>query len=204
MSLFPSDDNRTRELILHIAERGADWNAFALPMLHRILFQADFLHFRLYGFPITGQTYLRGAQTPTPRSKTRILREMQASGDLEIREEPVGDGLHVRSVPRALRESDLRMFDGREIALVERVLRHFRENASETGAGDLLELPWESARVREEIPYALGLMGRISPGSAGRTATSPSASVARLLPPSEARQPGATALLVPSHLEAAP
>ena len=163
MSLFPADDQRLRELILHMARECEEWPAFHPALLERMLFQADFLHFRKHGFPITGQTYRRGILSPAPRNMTRIVRAMERAGELEIREETLGDGIHVRRRPRALRPPDLRIFDGQEIALVEKVLRFDRQTVR-TGSRDvdLLTLPWELAAPREEIPYHLALVGSIT------------------------------------------
>jgi hypothetical protein len=163
MNPFPGDEQRLRELILHLSLRCADWQGFDVFLLERMLFQADFLHFRRYGFPITGQTYRRGIRSPAPRILSRLLRGLSATGGLEILELPLGDGLHVRRVPRAYREPDLRLFDGQEIAVVEQVIRHYRERWSAgSDEADLLAMPWEAAGPREEIPYALALVGALN------------------------------------------
>jgi hypothetical protein len=162
---------------LYLSARCGDWRGFDPAMLERMLFQADFLHFRSQGFPITGQTYRRGILTPGPRNMARILRGMVGKGELRILEEPLADGLHVRRIPKAGREANLRMFDGEEIALVEKVIRFYRvsgpedgrENGGENGrecgnrsGPDLLALPWELAAPREEIPYSLALLGTLN------------------------------------------
>jgi hypothetical protein len=159
MNPFPADDARLKALILHIASRCADWEPFDLAMLDRILFQADFLHFRLHGFPITGQTYLRGIHAPSPLPMRRMLKDLARYGALEVSETPRGDGLHVRHVPIALREPDLRPFDGQEIAVVERVLWFYRTRWISGAGPELLDLPWELAGPKEEIPYVLALVG---------------------------------------------
>jgi hypothetical protein len=159
MNPFPADDARLRALILHISLRCGDWPGFDMALLDRLLFQADFLHFRLYGFPITGQTYVRSLRSPAPQVLRGMVRRMIQSGDFAIREVEVGDGLHVRNIPAAHREPDLRIFDGQEIAVVERVLWFYRQHwAGETAGPDLLEIPWELADLWEEIPYALALI----------------------------------------------
>ncbi|MEO6094937.1 MAG: hypothetical protein ABIW76_04385 [Fibrobacteria bacterium] len=159
MNPFPADDARLRALILHVSLRCGDWPRFDIALLERLLFQADFLHFRLYGFPITGQTYLRGLRSPAPEALRRMVRRMIQSGEFRIREAEMGDGLHVRNIPSAHREPDLRIFDGQEIAVVERVLWFYRQNwTTETACRDLLEIPWELADLWEEIPYALALI----------------------------------------------
>lgn len=165
MNPFTADDNRLKELILHISARCGDWEAFDVSLLDRILFQTDFLHFRLYGYPITGQTYVRGIRAPQPENRRRSTRLLIQAGEMEIRELPLGDGLHVRTVPMALREADLRGFDGQEIAIAERVLRFYREawtagSNRELGreGPDLVAVPWELAGPGEEIPYCLALV----------------------------------------------
>lgn len=165
MNPFTADDQRLKELILHIAARCGDWEAFDVSLLDRMLFQADFLHFRLYGYPITGQTYVRGIRAPSPENRRRTTRLLIQAGEMEIQELPLGDGLHVRTVPVALREPDLRGFDGQEIAITERVLRFYREAWTRgwnrvlgQEGPDLVELPWELAGPEEEIPYCLALV----------------------------------------------
>ena len=102
MSLFPADDRRLRELILHISLRCGDWDGFALALLERMLFQSDFLHFRRHGFPITGQTYRRGILSPAPRTMGRMLRDMTGSGGVGNFGRTCRGRVHVRRVPRAL------------------------------------------------------------------------------------------------------
>ncbi|MEO7425265.1 MAG: hypothetical protein ABI036_08760 [Fibrobacteria bacterium] len=167
MSLFPADYERLRELILHVSQRCRDWERFDSAMLDRLLFQADFQHFLRYGFPITGQAYRRGILSPAPRSMRPVLRDMIAAGSLEIVEVQHPDGLHARCLPRALREPNLRIFDGREIALVETVILFYRRTWDPDTGEDMLILPWEAARPREEIPYQLALLGSLSNSSAG-------------------------------------
>lgn len=157
LSVFPADDGRLRELILHVSERCADWEEFDPALLERILFQADFLHFRDQGFPITGQAWRRGIKGPSPRGLTRVLRDLAL--DFAVRESPVGDGLHVRRRPMAMRAADLSGFEGTEIAAVEKAIWFYRRNWDAGLQGpDLLDIPWNLAAPREEIPYALALI----------------------------------------------
>lgn len=163
--LFPADDERLRELILHVSERCSDWAEFDSAMLERILFQADFLHFRDHGFPITGQTWRRGIHAPSPRGLARVLRDLAL--DFAVRETPAGDGLHVRRRPMALREADLSGFDGTEIAAVEKAIWFYRRNwVADAEGPDLLEIPWKLAGPREAIPYALALVAPLASGDA--------------------------------------
>jgi hypothetical protein len=165
MHSFPIDDDRLRELILHISARCADWEAFDSAFLERMLFQADFLHFRAHGVSITGQTWRRGVLGPSPRGMSRVLRS--PGGDFAVREMPMGDGLHVRRKPAALRAARLEGFGSPELATLDTVIRHYRNG----GGGDLLVIPWHLARPREKIPYVLALVGQtpraVPPGQPG-------------------------------------
>jgi hypothetical protein len=172
MREFPADDGRLAELILHVSARCADWEHFDPILLDRILFQADFLHYRTYGAPITGQTYRRGPSGPAPRGLSRVLRGL--AREFAVVETPEGDGLHVRRRPAALRGARLSAFDARELATVEQVLRHYREGREGAGrrsdspqsadwrsppqdAPDYFEIPWREAGPRAILPYSLAL-----------------------------------------------
>lgn len=155
MMEFPADDGRLAELILHVSARCADWEGYDPALLERILFQADFLHHRLKGRPITGQAYRRGPSGPSPRGLGRVLRGL--AREFAILEIPAGDGLHVSRRPAALREADLSRFSDSELEAVEAVLAHFREawSPARREGPDYLEIPWREAGPREALPYSL-------------------------------------------------
>jgi hypothetical protein len=160
MQGFPPDDGRLAELILYVSDRCAEWNHFDPILLDRILFQADFLHYRAFGASITGQTYRRGPSGPAPRGLSRVLRGL--AREFAVVEMPAGDGLHVYRRPAALRPARLSAFSARELATVEEVLGHYRH-----GRGpDYLEMPWQEAGPRAILPYSLALEAP-SPARAG-------------------------------------
>jgi len=143
-------------LILYVSERCADWDDFDPVALSRILFQADFMHYREYGVPITGQAYRRGPSGPAPRGLSRVMRGL--AREFAVLEIPLGDGLHVQRRPAAMRAADLSLFESRELAVVEEVLRHYRSTRTGLQEGsDFLAIPWEAAAPRELIPYAWAL-----------------------------------------------
>lgn len=186
MQEFPADDSRLAEVILYVSARCAAREDFDPVMLDRILFQSDFLHYRSYGTPITGQAYRRGPSGPTPRGLSRVLRGL--AREFSIVETPEGDGLHVRRRPAALRAARVSAFSARELATVEEVLAHYlagpgaggprgagpwsigtRSEESDragrdSGRGatrgefpDYLEIPWQEAGPRALLPYSLAL-----------------------------------------------
>jgi hypothetical protein len=160
MDGFPPDDGRLAELILYVSDRCADWDDFDPVVLDRILFQADFSHYRECGVPITGQAYRRGPSGPTPRGLARVLRGL--AREFAVLEIPLGDDLHVRRRPLARREARLALFGPRELALVDDVMRHYRTTwgpaRPEAPSSDYLAIPWELAAPRELIPYAWALL----------------------------------------------
>jgi hypothetical protein len=154
MHEFPADDSRLAELILYVSARCADREAFDPILLDRILFQSDFLHYRNFGVPITGQTYRRGPSGPTPRGLSRVLRGL--AREFAIVETPEGDGLHVRRRPAALRAARLSAFSARELASVEEVLGHY------------LAGPLTHKRAHESVPERADGPRREEPVGAGR------------------------------------
>jgi hypothetical protein len=160
---FAPDDDRLAELILYISGSCADWDEFDPVVLTRILFQSDFAHYREYGAPISGQTYRRGPSGPVPRGLSRVLRGL--AREFAILEIPLGDGLHVKRRPAAMREARLALFAEEELATVEEVMRHYRSTWTPSRESpDFLDLDWEAAGPREIIPYSLALASPVGIG----------------------------------------
>ncbi len=162
MHEFPADDGRLAELILYVSERCADWNHFDPPLLDRILFQADFLHYRTHGAPITGQTYRRGPSGPSPRGLSRVLRGL--AREFAVVETPEGDGLHVRRRPAALRPARPAGFDAEELATVDEVLAYYRNYRQDNG-GRVEK--GEAAGIREEAVEREGEPWRVGGNGTG-------------------------------------
>ena len=147
------DRKKFRELILYIAERSDDDPRFGATKLNKILYFSDFKAFGLFGHPITGATYVRLDRGPVPTEILSVLREMETAGD--IRRERRNYFNYIQKRIRSLRQSEVdEVLSVQERALVDSVLDELRQlNASEVSALSHLELGWQVAADREEIPY---------------------------------------------------
>jgi hypothetical protein len=89
---------------------------------------------------------------PAPRKLTPVRRDLVASGDAVVQERHVGTYLQKRLVP--LRDPDLSLFSGTEIAMVEQVIEQLRGHTA-TAVSDLSHgmLGWQVTPEHETIPY---------------------------------------------------
>ncbi len=147
------DRKKFRELILYIAERSDDDPRFGATKLNKILYFSDFKAFGLFGRPITGATYVRLDRGPVPREILHELREMETAGD--IRRERRHYFNYVQKRVRARRQSEAdEVLSAQERTLVDSVIDELRQlSASDVSALSHLELGWQVAADREEIPY---------------------------------------------------
>jgi hypothetical protein len=133
-------EKKFKELILYIAsqcEKDRYWGAIKL---NKVLFYSDFLAYKLLGESITGADYQALERGPAPRQLCPIRDEMIRTGDLAI------DKRSLQHRPIALREPDLRDFDAREIAIVNKVMTSLRHaNADRASEMSHAFLGWKAA-----------------------------------------------------------
>ena len=151
---------RLQELILYIADRLQGDPAFGKVKLAKILYFIDFTSYRLYKKPVTGAAYIRLPHGPVPQPYFDILDEMQANGYIAIREEAVFDYNQQRIM--AIRRADVKLFSGRDIQLVEDVIRHLRGKTPSNSVNYRMELPGDSPILTKKSPMrpACYLMSR--------------------------------------------
>ena len=147
------NETKFKELLLYAAGRCEEDPRCGSTKLNKILFFSDFYAYGLTGQPITGAEYKALERGPAPRFLLPIRQQMEENGELVLRKmERFGREQH-RVLP--LREPDLSMFSGAEIAIVNDVI----ENILPLTGKDISELThglrgWQIARPQEEIiPY---------------------------------------------------
>ena len=145
-------EQKFKELILYIAEQCEFDPNFGSTKLNKLLYYCDMLAYGMYGEPITGADYMALERGPAPRLLLPIRRAMEEDDDIVIRQKMHFGLSQDRVVP--LREPDLSMFSGKEIALVDQVIRGLKD-----ATGALLsevthaEYGWRIAELKESIPY---------------------------------------------------
>jgi hypothetical protein len=153
MAQFTQDESKLAELILYICQKCADDPYFGATKLNKILYFADFLHYGNHGAPITGMEYQKLAYGPAPRRLLPVRQELMDRGDLGIQPVHLRSG-KVQKRPVNLREPDLSLFSGSEIAQVDAVIGGLAGSDSDT-VSELSHkmVGWQVVGEGETIPY---------------------------------------------------
>ncbi len=96
--------------------------------LNKLLFYADFKHFKEYSVSITGARYVHLQYGPVPDDYDYYFAELSREQYLAVEEEIIGAYTSFKCVART--EPDLRAFEQTERHVLEEVFKHFREFGS--------------------------------------------------------------------------
>jgi hypothetical protein len=131
---------------------------FGKVKLNKLLFFSDFLSFLFHGKAITSQEYQALQQGPAPRAMLPIMREMENSGEIAVREMEYHGFKQQRVF--CLRPPEVEGFDPREIALVdEMITKHWGKNGADVSEKSHRFIGWALAKIGETIPYEVVMVG---------------------------------------------
>ncbi len=147
------DEEKLGELILYISQKCATDPKFGATKLNKILYLADFLSFGSWGEPITGVEYQHLRLGPAPRRLIPVRESLQSAGKLVVQSLPLRSGKQqTRTVN--LTEPNLRLFSGREIALVDSVIEDLWDlDADESSEFSHRFVGWKMTKEGQNIPY---------------------------------------------------
>src|SRR5258708_14421724 len=157
---FEEQDNRFKELVLHISQKCANDPKFDTIKLNKLMFFADFLHYGNYGKPITGFEYVKLERGPAPKRMPEIKQQMEKENALAQQKLPHSQWRK----PVSLRDPNLESFTGTEIAFVDQLI-----DACKDTDGDQLSLwshgwaCWKMSSLGETIPYELVFLSHEEP-----------------------------------------
>jgi hypothetical protein len=121
--------------------------------LNKILYFADFFAYGNWGKAITGVEYQHLPNGPAPRRLLPVRKNLIENRDLALQPTPLSGGM-VQQRTINLREPDLSLFEGREIALVDSMIDQLKNlNADETSELSHQMVGWEMTRDYESIEY---------------------------------------------------
>jgi len=154
-----ANEAKLRELILYVSSMCELDESFGSIKLNKILFNADFGAYALWGKPITGVDYFALENGPAPRPMKKILRLMQENEEIAIREKDYYGFDQHRVFP--LRSADIKkLFSVDEINLVFRVIQKCWGRSGKSMSEESHEfLGWSAAALEETIPYSVALVG---------------------------------------------
>jgi len=153
MTEFKQNEAKLAELILYISQKCADDPCFGATKLNKILYFADFLHYGNYGKPITGVEYQKLPYGPAPRRLVPVRKQLVDNGELGIQPVELRSG-GVQQKPVNLREPDLSIFSGTEIAQVDTVIQAFAGTNTDAISGLSHKMVgWQVVEENATIPY---------------------------------------------------
>jgi hypothetical protein len=166
---LPQKQKRMRELIIYISDRSADDPKYGATKLNKILWWADFIAFKQRGKPITGEQYQRLPQGPCPVRLKPLRDTMIRDSEIVIRHQRVGVRTQHRIVP--LRDADLTIFDGEDIAIVDAVIASLRDHGAVDVSVASHGRAWNTRNDYDLIPYEAAFLSDegVTPSDLART-----------------------------------
>jgi hypothetical protein len=147
------DEEKLGELILYISQKCATDPKFGATKLNKLLYLSDFLAFGNWGEPITSVEYFHLRMGPAPRRLVPVRDSLQNAGKLVVQSLALKSGKkQTRTVN--LTEPNLKLFSGREIALVDSVIQELWDlDADESSEYSHRFVGWKMTKEFDNIPY---------------------------------------------------
>lgn len=145
-------------MLMHGGERLQGDCAGGATKLNKVIFFAEFTHFRRHGRAISGCEFQKLAHGPAPRHLLPARRALIEAGDAELREERfLGRPQHRL---RPLRAADLAVFSEAELITIDDVVDQLADlTGGQVSALSHEEPGWQHAELGEIIPLATALLG---------------------------------------------
>ncbi|MCI0356628.1 MAG: SocA family protein [Acidobacteria bacterium] len=153
MASVIGDEEKLAELILYISQKCATDPKFGAIKLNKILYLSDFLSFGNWGEPITGVEYQHLRMGPCPKRLLPVRESLEKSGKLVVQNLSLKSGaIQKRTVN--LTEPNLKVFSGREIALVDSIIEDlWNLDAEESSVLSHRFVGWKMTKEGDPIPY---------------------------------------------------
>lgn len=155
-----TDINATKyeNAILFLISKMSDNKIHGRKKLAKLLYYVDFDRFEYQESmqTVTGDEYKHRPMGPVPDSFLQVVTNMEKDGKLTVDEIDEYGLPHKTSVYTALTDPDMSVFDADDIAILNRVARHYADKSG----GDLErqshgEAPWRGVKENEHIPFEL-------------------------------------------------
>lgn len=166
---MPDRRKRLRELIVYISDTCQEDPNFGATKLNKILFHSDFKSFARYGKPITGERYQRLERGPAPKRLLPERSKLQEDGAIALRRVHFAGGYQDRIIP--LRDPDLSIFSGQEIALVDEIIDELWDKTAAEVSTESHGIVWRTRYDGDLIPYEAAFLSEepITLGDISRT-----------------------------------
>lgn len=159
-----TNPEKLRELMLYLALKCESDPRFGSVKLNKLLFAIDFSSYLTWRKPITEAEYISLELGPVPRQLSALRAEMVQRGDAAVRFHSLFGVTNPQERLIALREPNLQMFSGPEMALIDAVIdRTASYNGHELTEWSHRFIGWKAAQQGEPIPYESALISSEPP-----------------------------------------
>lgn len=160
---------KLEELVLYIAYKSQNDKYFGMTKLNKLLYYSDFMSYLYEEEPIVGATYIKKDQGPITPDLLSAIERLKEKKKIAISEISFFNFTQKKVVP--LKNPDISCFKPEEIALVDEIIEHFKDNtAKDISKFSHGELGWQAAKMNEIIPYEAVLV--MSPEETAKNITS--------------------------------
>ena len=151
------DRKKLSEIIIFISQQSEKDERFGATKLNKILFYSDFHAYVNFGKSITGCEYKRQKNGPCPHELPPMRDTMEVNRDIGIKNVKYHGLNQKRTI--ALRDPDLSIFSGSEIALVQKIIdKYWDLSAREISEKSHEFIGWKLAEEKESIPYEVAFV----------------------------------------------
>ncbi|MEX1014901.1 MAG: Panacea domain-containing protein, partial [Candidatus Paceibacterota bacterium] len=123
-------------------------------VLYKLLYFIDFDYYEKYEEQLMGLAYFKNTHGPTPRSFSKIVKEMKDAGDVEEVKSKYFSRDQKKFLPHT--EADLSVLNGQELEMIDDVLRRYADkSASQLSELSHRDMPWKATKDHKDIEYEL-------------------------------------------------
>lgn len=135
------------QMILYFAQEGINKT-----VLLKLLFYADFLHFKHVSVSITGLSYVKFPHGPVPNKFNLLLESLNECGYISMTEESMDQ--YVRMIIESKSIPKLLIFNDLEIEVLNKVKNHFKGfNSKKISEFSHEEEAWKKPQIHHRISY---------------------------------------------------
>lgn len=141
-----------KEVFLYILSKvGAKLNV-GQTVIYKLLYFIDFDYYELYEEQLIGATYLKNHHGPTPVEFSKIISDMEDSGEIETVKSKYFKYPQTKYLPK--REPDLGQLSAIELKHIDNVLDRLSDkNANEISDLSHRDVPWITAETGKFLDY---------------------------------------------------
>ncbi len=141
-----------KQVLLYVLGQIGGKPNIGMTALYKILYFIDFDYYEKYEEQLMGALYIRNHFGPTPVAFTKIVKEMEREGTLEMVETKYFQLDQKKFLPRTT--PDLKQLSGQELEHIDETLARLGDkNASDLTELSHRDIPWMCVKEGEKLEY---------------------------------------------------